>query len=205
MPNEAEAATFIRTRIFRVPTCFNRSTYNTHYVYIWVAKETRHHPRVSSHGQLGPQIYMAPTLGLSLCQKLVSQSERIHLMVWCVFNLNYCGILSAFLRTKCLITSLLPLQMFSRQENFPIQLELYFVVFPVLMERTSRVARGFAITDCHNPGCNSDVPQMASLSTLSFRARIWPIRSEDSFEVMAAEMTALETPHARPRATLLGT
>lgn len=50
-----------------------------------------------------------------------------------------------------------------------------------------------------------DILQMANLSTLSFRARIWPIRSDDSLDVIAAEITALETPHARPKATLLGT
>lgn len=46
---------------------------------------------------------------------------------------------------------------------------------------------------------------MANLSTLSFSARIWPIKSEASLLVMAAAMTLRETPQARPRAILEGT
>jgi hypothetical protein len=44
-----------------------------------------------------------------------------------------------------------------------------------------------------------------SLSTLSLRVRIWPMRSEASLVVMLQLMTARLTPQARPRAILLGT
>ena len=40
--------------------------------------------------------------------------------------------------------------------------------------------------------------QINSLSTLSFKARIWLLKSLDSLVVMDAAMTARETPHARP-------
>lgn len=47
--------------------------------------------------------------------------------------------------------------------------------------------------------------QIMSLSTLSFNALIWPIKSLASLVVMLHEMTALLTPQARPRAILDGT
>ena len=45
---------------------------------------------------------------------------------------------------------------------------------------------------------------MASLSTLSLRARIFEFRSEASLEVKETAMTGRDTPQARPIATLLG-
>lgn len=45
-------------------------------------------------------------------------------------------------------------------------------------------------------------PQIIKRSTLSLSVRICDMRSLASFVVMLAEMTALETPHARPSATV---
>lgn len=49
------------------------------------------------------------------------------------------------------------------------------------------------------------ISQIINLSTLSFSARIWPMRSLASLVVILQLMTALLTPHARPRAIFEGT
>lgn len=108
-------------------------------------------------GQLGP-IGSTPKSRAVALPEHVSQSQQIHNCM--VSKLNCRENLSAFFRTKCLITSLLPSQMLSRKETILIQLELYL---------SSCWCTLLASPSCTRL-CHSQLPQSV----------LWPIFSLDS-------------------------